>query len=130
MTLTSRILVAMIAGILLGSAINFINSQGYMPSFLQGFVQDFLVGGVFDVIGRIFVASLKMLVVPLVFVSLICGASALGNNARMGRIAIRTILLYMFTTAIAVSLALTIAVLVGQGRLVLLRRRLRILHPA
>ena len=72
---------------------------------MQGFIDQYLVGGLFDVIGRIFVASLKMLVVPLVFVSLVCGAAALGSNARMGRIAMRTIGLYLATTAIAVSVA-------------------------
>ena len=116
MTLTARILVAMVAGILLGSGLNFLISNAYMPAVLQGFVDNFLIGGLFDVVGRIFIASLKMLVVPLVFVSLICGASALGSNARMGRIAIRTISLYLLTTAIAVSLALLIAVLVGPGQ--------------
>ncbi len=115
MTLTARIMVAMIAGILLGSGINYLTSNGYMPAALESFVGTYLTGGLFDVVGRIFIASLKMLVVPLVFVSLICGASALGNNARMGRIAIRTIALYILTTAIAVSTALLFAVLVGPG---------------
>jgi Na+/H+-dicarboxylate symporter len=115
MTLTTRILVGMAAGIALGSVLNVLSSNAYLPVVVQDFVDSFLVGGVFDVIGRIFVASLKMLVVPLVFVSLICGASALGNNARMGRIALRTISLYLFTTAIAVSIALGVAVLVAPG---------------
>ena len=115
MTLTTRILIAMIAGIVVGSGFNFLSSNAWLPGAVQGVVDSFLIGGLFDVVGRIFVASLKMLVVPLVFVSLICGASALGNNARMGRIAIRTIALYMLTTAIAVSVALMFAVLVGPG---------------
>lgn len=115
MTLTTRILLGMAAGIALGSGLNVLSSNAYLPVVAQDFVDSFLIGGVFDVIGRIFVASLKMLVVPLVFVSLICGASALGNNARMGRIAFRTVALYMFTTAIAVSLALGVAVLVAPG---------------
>jgi Na+/H+-dicarboxylate symporter len=115
MTLTARILVAMVAGILLGSALNLLSAQGWLPAGVQNFSDTFLIGGLFDVVGRMFVASLKMLVVPLVFVSLICGASALGNNARMGRIAIRTISLYLLTTAIAVSVALLGAMLVGPG---------------
>ena len=115
MTLTARILIAMVSGILLGSLLNLLSAQGLMPAGVQNFSDNFLVGGLFDVVGRMFVASLKMLVVPLVFVSLICGASALGNNARMGRIALRTISLYLLTTAIAVTVALLVAIMVGPG---------------
>jgi Na+/H+-dicarboxylate symporter len=115
MTLTTRILVAMVAGIVLGSILNMMSTNQWLPTGAQAFVDANLVGGLFDVVGRIFIASLKLLVVPLVFVSLICGASALGNNARMGRIALRTITLYLLTTAIAVTIALFVAVFVGPG---------------
>jgi len=115
MTLTTRILVAMVAGIVLGSILNVIAAQGWLAAGLQTFIDDNIVNGLFDVVGRIFVASLKLLVVPLVFVSLICGACSLGNSARMGRIALRTIILYLITTAIAVSVALFTAVLVAPG---------------
>ena len=84
MTLTARILIAMVSGILLGSLLNLLSAQGLMPAGVQNFSDNFLVGGLFDVVGRMFVASLKMLVVPLVFVSLICGASALGTTRAWG----------------------------------------------
>lgn len=115
MNLTTRIIIAMVAGIILGSLLNILSSNELLPVGLQTMIDDNLVGGVLDVIGRIFVASLKMLVVPLVFVSLICGAAALGDNARMGRIALRTLLLYILTTAIAVSIAMFAALLIGPG---------------
>ncbi len=115
MTLTTRILVAMIAGIVLGSILNVIAAQGWLSVGLQAFVDDNIVTGLFGVVGRIFIASLKLLVVPLVFVSLICGVCSLGDSARMGRIALRTMVLYLATTAIAVSLALGIAVAVSPG---------------
>ena len=115
MTLTTRILIAMAAGIALGSILNLFSTQGWLPAGAQSFTDEYLVGGLFDVMGRVFVASLKLLVVPLVFVSLVCGASALGNNARMGRIALRTIALYLVTTVIAVSVALMVAMLIGPG---------------
>jgi Na+/H+-dicarboxylate symporter len=115
MTLTTRILLAMVAGIVLGSLLNLLSAQDVLPVAFQSFIDSYLIGGLFDVVGRIFVASLKMLVVPLVFVSLVCGASALGNNARMGRIAIRTIGFYLLTTAIAVTLAITAGVLIAPG---------------
>ena len=115
MSLTNRILVAMVAGILLGSLFNLMSHSTAVPDVVHGVVDNYLVGGVFDVVGRIFVASLKLLVVPLVLVSLICGASSLGDSARMGPIALKTMGFYLATTAIAVSVALLFAVFVGPG---------------
>tara|TARA_B110000503_G_scaffold43274_1_gene70786 strand:+ start:26670 stop:27962 length:1293 start_codon:yes stop_codon:yes gene_type:complete len=105
----------MAAGILLGSLLNFLFNSVGLPLGLHELLDTYLVGGLFDVVGRIFVASLKLLVVPLVLVSLICGSSSLGNSSRMGPIAGKTMLFYLATTAIAVSAALVFAVFVGPG---------------
>jgi Na+/H+-dicarboxylate symporter len=115
MTLTTRILLAMAAGILLGSALNGLEQVGWLGLGFEQVVDEYLVGGILDVMGRIFIASLKLLVVPLVFVSLICGTCSLGDNSRMGPIAGKTLALYIATNAIAVSLALGIALLVSPG---------------
>lgn len=117
MTLTTRILLAMALGIGLGSVLNLMFAQDWLGAGIENWIRVFLLGddGLLDVIGRLFVASLKLLVVPLVFVSLICGACALGDNARMGRIALRTMVLYLLTTAIAVSLALLAALMIQPG---------------
>ena len=112
MSLTSRILLAMAAGILTGSVLNVLFHGVVLPAGLYSILDTYLVGGLFDVVGRIFVASLKLLVVPLVLVSLVCGSSSLGDSAR---IAGKTMLFYLATTAIAVSVALAVAVLVGPG---------------
>jgi Na+/H+-dicarboxylate symporter len=114
MSLTNRILLAMIAGILAGSLLNLL-----LHSSVEGtarmVMQDWLINGVFDTVGDIFVRSLKLLVVPLVFVSLVCGSSSLGDSSRMGPIAGKTLLFYLSTTAIAVTGALFIAVLIEPG---------------
>jgi Na+/H+-dicarboxylate symporter len=115
MSLTNRILLAMVAGILTGSLFNLILHSGGVPGMAQTLIGEYLVGGLFDVVGRIFVASLKLLVVPLVMVSLICGASSLGDSARMGPIAMKTLGFYLLTTAIAVSLALLFATFIAPG---------------
>jgi Na+/H+-dicarboxylate symporter len=115
MSLTSRILLAMVAGVLLGSLLNLMAHSGGTPEAVREGIQSYLVGGVLDVVGQVFIASLKLLVVPLVLVSLVCGASSLGDSSRMGPIAGKTVLFYLATTAIAVSTALFIAVLVGPG---------------
>jgi Na+/H+-dicarboxylate symporter len=115
MSLTNRILLGMLGGILLGSLLNVIGHGSTLEPGLRNLIENGLVNGVFDVIGQIFVASLKLLVVPLVFVSLVCGSTSLGDSARMGPIAGKTLLFYLGTTAIAVTSALVIAVFVGPG---------------
>jgi len=115
MTLTSRILLAMFLGIVLGSSLNFLISMGWLGEGVLFKAVDILVEDILDGIGLIFVASLKLLVIPLVFVSLICGVTALGNNARMGAIASKTLLLYLLTTALAISAAILAALLIQPG---------------
>lgn len=115
MSLTNRILVAMAAGIVLGSGIELLLGSLSPESRVAGVINDYLIFGLFDVLGRIFIASLKLLVVPLVMVSLICGMTSLGSSARMGAIAGRTIGLYLLTTCVAVSLGLLGATLLGPG---------------
>lgn len=114
MNLTTRILTGMGLGLLLGTLINWLNQSGTAPAMME-WVQWALIDGALDVVATIFLNSLKLLVVPLVFVSLVCGCSELGNNARMGGMAIRTVLLYMITTAIAISLAMLMASLIDPG---------------
>ena len=116
MSLTNRILWAMVLGIVLGSSIEVLLMKLDSESSTYHFIHDILVMGVFDVVGKIFIASLKLLVVPLVLVSLICGMTSLGASARMGAIAGRTIGLYLLTTAVAVSLGLTGATLLQPGQ--------------
>lgn len=78
MSLTSRVILGMVAGILTGFAIRTLFAD-------NGFVDAYIVNGLFEVGGQIFVASLKMLVVPLVFVSLVCGTSSLKDLSTLGR---------------------------------------------
>ena len=116
MNLTNRILVAMVAGIALGSIFNAMLNSGGVSESASALLNTYLIDGLFDVVGQIFVASLKLLVVPLVLVSLICGSSALGDSARMGPIAGKTIGFYLFTTGLAVSIALIVATAIGPGQ--------------
>ncbi len=115
MSLTVRILIAMGAGLGVGILLNLASQQQWLDSAIIGWVDEFVIVGVFDAVGRIFVASLKLLVVPLVFVSLVCGASSLGGNSRMGAMAAKTLCLYMLTTALAISIALLLGSLIRPG---------------
>jgi Na+/H+-dicarboxylate symporter len=107
--LTRNILIGMVLGFILGSIVHFLALAE------NGIAMSFFVNGLFDVGGKVFVNSLKLLVVPLVFVSLVCGASNLSDGSSMGRIGIKTIGLYLFTTAIAIALALMVATAVNPG---------------
>lgn len=107
--LTRNILIGMIAGFLLGSVVHALDLAATNPVMLYG------VDGLIDVVGKAFIASLKLLVVPLVFVSLACGASNLSDGSSIGRIGLKTISLYLFTTAIAITLAITVANIVDPG---------------
>jgi len=107
--LTRAIVLAMFAGFCLGSVIHWAEPA---PG---GIIETFFVAGLFDVGGQVFIASLKLLVVPLVFVSLVCGASNLAGNQNMGLIGLKTVGLYLTTTALAIVMALGVANLVNPG---------------
>ena len=115
MSLTQRIIIAMLLGLLCGPLLNTIFSFNILSVTTAATIYGILVDGLFDTVGQIFVRSLKLLVVPLVFVSLVCGVSSLGNNSRMGAVATKTVILYMLTTAIAIGLAILIAVAIQPG---------------
>ncbi len=108
MNLTVRILIGMVSGIVVGLLIQFSTSP-------EAWIQTFIVHGILDTGGTLFVASLRLMVVPLVFVSLVCGASNLADGAAMGRLGGKTLGLYLMTTAIAISLALSLALIVSPG---------------
>ena len=108
MSLTGRVILGMVVGILTGFAIQSLFAD-------SGFVNNYIVNGFFEVGGQIFVASLKMLVVPLVFVSLVCGTSSLKDLSTLGRMGGKTLALYIGTTAVAITLALTIGNLFQPG---------------
>jgi Na+/H+-dicarboxylate symporter len=105
----------MILGLLVGALINFLSNSALGSSGAVIWLDLYLVDGLFDTVGQIFVRSLKLLVVPLVFVSLVCGVASLGNNSRMGVVASKTVALYMITTALAIALAVTVASIVQPG---------------
>lgn len=109
MSLTQRILIAMGVGISLGALLQWLA----LPQ--EHLVNAVVLDGFIDAGGRIFIALLKMLVVPLVFVSLVCGAASLGDTGSVGRLGGKTIGLYLLTTAVAVSLAMMIALATDPG---------------
>ena len=109
MNMTTKILIWMGAGLVLGSLINAFASD-------NDFVQDYLVNGIFHVAGALFISLLKMLVVPLVTFSLICGVCGIGDINKLGRVGAKSFGLFMLTTALAITLAISVASLIGPGK--------------
>ncbi len=107
MNFTTLTLLALVLGVLVGVLLF------KLPE--NRFVDDILVNGVFLVVGNSFVRLLKMVVVPLVFTSLVTGTLAIGDVKKLGRIGGKTIGFYMFTTTVAIVIALGIGVLLQPG---------------
>lgn len=107
MTLTTKVLVAMGLGIIVGLIINLsgLNTEG-------SFTHEYIVGGLFHIVGKMFITALKMLVVPLVFFSLISGVLGIGDIRKLGSVGLKSFGLYMLTTAIAIATAIGLAAVV------------------
>lgn len=108
MGLTTRIFMALIAGAILGIILCYL-----VPD--SSFKKDVIVEGILYVIGQGFIRLMKMLVVPLVFCSLVCGSMAIGDTKKLGTVGVRTLVFYLATTALAVSVALTVGNLINPG---------------
>ncbi len=66
-------------------------------------------------IGDLFVRAIRMLVAPIVLVTIAAGITSLADPKRLGSLGGRTIGLFALTTAIAVSVGMTVATLIGPG---------------
>ena len=97
MSYTTRILLSMFFGISLGSLINYLLLDNSLIVFIIE---------VLSALGAIFISSLKLMVVPLVFFSLVTGVAQITDSSKLGSISIKAIFLYLATTSIAISLAL------------------------
>ena len=106
--LTSRIFIGLIGGLILGVILNLFVPHSY-------FRDTVLVEGIFYVIGNGFIRLMKMLVVPLVFCSLVCGSASIGDTKALGKVGGKTIAFYLCTTALAVTVAITVATIVRPG---------------
>ncbi|ATC98930.1 hypothetical protein PSPO_a1907 [Pseudoalteromonas spongiae UST010723-006] len=96
---------------LMGESGDFTLTAGEFTFSFKGFFVD----GIFHIGGQIFVNSLKMLVVPLVFISLVCGTCSLSDPKKLGRLGGKSIGLYLLTTAIAITIAMTLALVINPG---------------
>jgi len=66
-------------------------------------------------IGTLFINAIKMLIVPLVFCSLIVGVTSMDDTRKMGRIGVKSLVIYLLTTSIAITIGLIMATIFTPG---------------
>lgn len=114
MSVTQKIIWSMVLGLLVGWGLFRVGL--FAPdTILVDFINKFLINGVLFIGGKVFINALKLLVVPLVFISLVCGVCSSSSGSQLGRVGVKTFLLYLMTTAIAITLALSVANLTQPG---------------
>ena len=68
-----------------------------------------------DWLGQIFLRLIRMIVVPLVFITLVAGVVAMGDPKKLGSLGLKTMGAYMGTTIIAITIGLTLAAIIKPG---------------
>ena len=106
--LSTKIFISLLVGAVTGILIHYV-----IPA--SEFKDKFIVEGVLYVIGQGFIRLMQMLVVPLVFCSLVCGSMAIGDTKTLGKVGVKTVGFYIATTALAVSIALSVAFIINPG---------------
>lgn len=71
-----------------------------------------------DPFGTIFINLLKLIAVPLVLFSIIGGVANIGDPSSLGRMGGKTLLIYLLTTVMAISLGLVLVNTIQPGRLI------------
>ena len=106
--LTTKIFIALILGAIFGIILHYAVPSSHIKD-------DILVEGVLFIIGQGFIRLMKMLVVPLVFCSIVCGSMAIGDTKKLGTVGVRTLIFYMATTSLAICVALAMGNILNPG---------------
>jgi len=115
MGLSTKIFIGLLLGLATGLLMYFIKGSVGETSTVASVIDNFFIGFVFELVGGVFVNAIRMMIVPLVFVSLTLGAASIGDIKKLGRIGTKTVSFYLVTTAIAITIAIIIASLVQPG---------------
>ena len=101
MPLWKQIFIALTAGLVIGVVLNLTGNAEVAKSVKP--------------VGDLFIRGIKMLIVPLIFVSLVTGVASLQNLSTMGRISLKTFFLYLGTTAVAITIGLALSTIFEPG---------------
>lgn len=92
----------MLIGLVLGVVVGMFSSAEFAQTW-------------FRPLGDLFIRLIRMVVVPLVFATLVAGAAGISDVGKLGRVAVKTLIIFMVTSAIAVAMGLIVANLVDPG---------------
>ncbi|WP_044748365.1 dicarboxylate/amino acid:cation symporter [Bacillus alveayuensis] len=106
MSLTKKILLGMAAGVVVGLIFNLALPQETFET-----IETYVL----TPLGTVFINLIKLLVVPIVLVSIILGTAGIGDPKKLGRIGIKTIGFFLSTTAMAIIIALSIGAFLKPG---------------
>lgn len=107
-SLTTWILISLVAGIIAGLVCSV-----FVPE--NSTFDTVVIEGVLYVLGQWFIRLMQMIVVPLVFCSIVCGAASMSDPKMLGKVGLGTIAMYLLTTALAVVIALGLAYVTQPG---------------
>lgn len=112
-----QILIGMAAGMVVGLAVNLLQAplSALMDSSAAAAAVLGFLASANQFVGDLFLRGLRFIAVPVVLFSLIVGASSLNDLKKLSRIGGRTIVIYLFTTAVAISIGLLLANVVQPG---------------
>ncbi|MDP5218492.1 dicarboxylate/amino acid:cation symporter [Ruegeria sp. 2205SS24-7] len=99
--LWKQIVIALVLGVIVGILLNATGNEA--------------IASTIKYIGTLFLSLIKMLIVPLIFVSLVCGMTSVSDMARMGRIGLKSVAFYLCTTAFAITIGLALGALFQPG---------------
>jgi proton glutamate symport protein len=97
------ILIGLVLGVLCGYVAALTGRSQWVLDYIEPF-------------GRLFLNLLKMIAVPLVLFSLVAGVASLDDSRKLGRIGGKSIVLYLGTTAVAITIGLVVVSLLGPGK--------------
>ena len=103
-----KVLLGMAAGLVTGSLLG--PSVGWVPAETGATIGNWLAFP-----GRLFLATIQMIVIPLVFASVIRGLAASENVEQLKKLGLRVVLFFAATTALAAVIGLTVAGLIRPG---------------
>lgn len=99
------------ASFLKGKSPDGVNDDASFGADAAAFVRNLV-----EFVGQLFMRGLKFIAVPIVLFSLAAGVASLNDTAKLGRVGGKTIGIYLVTTAVAISIGLLFANLIGPGR--------------
>lgn len=107
LSLTKKIMIGIVVGAIIGLIVKDISNPWIR--------ENLFLNGILKVLGTGFVTAIKMMVVPIVLVSLTCGASSIGDIKKLGRVGGKTIGFYLLTTCLAITISIGLAKVINPG---------------